>query len=312
MIPLAQNPKEWMKSLPSTILEKPLTSLVYPATHDSGSYKLNLCHPISTPEASYLKYTPGLVVFPPAVYFVESWTFTQNYSLYDQLNKGIRCLDLRIAYDKKDFWLVHMFTLISFSSVIKQLNTFIDENPSEIVLLRIKPGWEQHNTMNGQEHYLSDRLKIAFGDKLIHQASAIPTLKECLDANQQVIVFYEGSVMGTVMWNMNAYINTYWANTDSLEILTSNITQFVNNQTVRPNDVLQEVSFVLTPQADDIKTSLIRMLTFRKRDSLKKYAEEVRPLINEMLMNPNIRNFGIVSMDYPTDEIISTIINLNF
>lgn len=64
---------------------------------------------------------------------------TQDLSLYQQLQNGIRYLSLSFYYDDNDFYIInrHIYGFQKLQNIIKQINLFLSENPSEVVILHI-------------------------------------------------------------------------------------------------------------------------------------------------------------------------------
>lgn len=90
-----------------------LTEMTLPGTHDSGTYE-------------------------PVSVFGMPWIQTQNLSLLDQLNRGIRVLDLRIGQNSPgDYIISHdkWHTKYSLSQALQEVKDFISATDKEIVIL---------------------------------------------------------------------------------------------------------------------------------------------------------------------------------
>jgi hypothetical protein len=320
MYPIDSSNENWMKNLPDHVIDKPFTSLIFPGTHDSGAYRMDVCHPIPTADAKFLKLTPLLAVCPCIENFVGSWTLTQSNDLYSQLQMGIRCFDLRLALDEDDhLWIVHMFTLVLLRSALNAVNLFLNEHPSEFIIIRCKPGWEQRNTLANQEavNKVKREFTSLFGNKILEfQNFNVPTLRYCRNAGKQIVIVFEadGYVQDieSALWP-SSYVISNWSNVNNVNALIDALTYIVQNQLSRVDYKLQELSFVLTPQSSDIKTALFRMFTCRSRESLETFADEVRPKMNQLILSnqQNLKNFGIITMDYPDPVTVQYIIDLN-
>lgn len=113
-----QNPKSWMSSLPSTL---PLSALSIPGTHNSHTHYRAL----------------------PSVR-------CQHASINQQLENGIRFLDIRAQptsatdANKRDMYLVHGVFPVSLTgpkylaSILETCYRFLEENPSETILVSLK------------------------------------------------------------------------------------------------------------------------------------------------------------------------------
>ncbi|MBE0648179.1 MAG: hypothetical protein IH596_10375 [Bacteroidales bacterium] len=125
---LSAMPREgWMGQLDSTYSGLTLGELTIPGTHLSGA------------EVNHLNSEDMAYV-------------TQMYDIYDQLVMGVRFLDIRLGYDTADcktglglyndevndmFMVDDDYLNQSFQSVMSSLEAFLNENPTEMVILLI-------------------------------------------------------------------------------------------------------------------------------------------------------------------------------
>src|SRR5262245_11026770 len=132
-----------------------LSDLTIPGTHDSATYGMS-------GEVGY------------------SWYKTQNENITQQLNRGVRYLDLRCKDD--GHWGAHCLAMVHadqwcgmwLDEILSQVYTFLNNNPSETVIVVIK-----------EEGSNSDRI---FANKLLYEyiwkstkwflENRIPTLGE--------------------------------------------------------------------------------------------------------------------------------------
>lgn len=103
-------PFNWMRELPG---ERLLTELSIPGTHDSGTYRLGA----------------GLAK-------------CQSLSIEDQLQAGIRFLDIRCRYVPGEGVLtIHhgaTYCMLNFDDVLRQITGFLQKNNQETVLMMVK------------------------------------------------------------------------------------------------------------------------------------------------------------------------------
>jgi hypothetical protein len=116
---MAANPQSWMAQFQDT----PFYALLIPGTHDSG--------------------TEGFPSGPSR---------TQYYKINEQLEGGVRFLDMRLAYNsvEDNFHVVHdkdVISYLNFDTVVEWCNTFLAANPSETILMSIK----QEGSLPGSE-----------------------------------------------------------------------------------------------------------------------------------------------------------------
>lgn len=124
----------WMEDMRDLIGDKSLRQIAIPASHDSGTYDLSdHIAPDARPISQWL----------PA-WCTENWAKTQQMNIRQQLNAGIRALDLRICrfrnisgYDDHDVRIIHSLYGPKIDNVLQQVQDFMADNPMEIVILVI-------------------------------------------------------------------------------------------------------------------------------------------------------------------------------
>lgn len=115
--------KNWMKKLPDY---RRLGKVSMPGTHDTASF------------------------------FGGDITQTQSISITQQLEAGIRFLDIRIKHEKNKFEIYHgiQYQYTTFDKVLDDITSFLKNNPSEVVLMRVsQAGEEKGNTRSFNDTY---------------------------------------------------------------------------------------------------------------------------------------------------------------
>lgn len=111
-------PKQiWMKKLPDS---RELNKISIPGTHDTASF------------------------------YGGDMTQTQSLSVAEQLNAGIRFLDIRIWHDGTKFHIYHgiAYQHQDFGQIMKDVTNFLNTNPSEVVLMRVSQTAEGKGNFN--------------------------------------------------------------------------------------------------------------------------------------------------------------------
>lgn len=135
----------WMTYLPDSLR---LTEMSIPGTHDTAAINTNM------------------------------YANTQTISISEQLEAGIRALDIRCRHIDDVFAMHHAFVFLdmSFGDVLDAVCEFLANNPGEMVIMRIKKEHtEEGTTRTFQEtldEYLADEKWAAFFDT----SSALGTL----------------------------------------------------------------------------------------------------------------------------------------
>lgn len=109
---IPQNYQTWMQKYVSD--NQKVGDISLPGTHDSAAYKMN-----------------GISIF------AAFWAKTQDWTITDQLNNGVRFLDLRVC---EDFTMHHGVAWVgeNFPYHLNEIRQFLDKNPKEFVFVRIK------------------------------------------------------------------------------------------------------------------------------------------------------------------------------
>ena len=115
-----------------------LKDIVFPGSHDSLIFKpidfKQKYTGIDKPATTYQKVT-----FIPGInYKVNRWTQTQNSTILEQLNNGIRSFDFRVAEKDNICYGYHTYIATKFIPSLKDIKTFLEKNPKEIILIKIK------------------------------------------------------------------------------------------------------------------------------------------------------------------------------
>ncbi|OCT95348.1 PI-PLC X domain-containing protein 1 isoform X2 [Xenopus laevis] len=215
--PLDEN-KQWMSRLPENLWDIPLYNISIPGSHDSMSYCLDKTSPLE-PELPVLlsvldKFVP---CFARAI--ILRWAKTQALSVTQQLNAGVRYLDLRIAHRPDDpspvLYFAHgLFTHITVKEAFLEILAWLLANPTEVVMLacrRVQDFTPEHHL------HLISSLHSVFGPKLCPKHET-PTLRVMWKMGYQVILSYDDVIAQfyDFLWPSVPY---WWANTTSVNKL---------------------------------------------------------------------------------------------
>lgn len=144
----------WMGQLDGVKRRRPITRLVIPGTHDSGAYQYS--------------YTPMVRA--------------QSLSIRQQLDAGVRALDLRVgvAYFSNTYWLYHgpVNLEVSVESAIDDVVDFLDANRTETVIIMLKQETGKNDISAAINDIVNDRL----GEKLLKRDDRRlrwPSQEEC-------------------------------------------------------------------------------------------------------------------------------------
>lgn len=145
--------EDWMDKVNGSLK---LSQITIPGTHDTGADK----------HTSPLGFIDG------------PFAICQDYDIYDQLRLGVRWLDIRLAYENGDLRVHHAAFYLgkNFDYVLSKSIKFLNEHPSETVILMIK----QEHTNETDKHFsdrVYDQIKKRGLDNFFIE-DKIPTLDE--------------------------------------------------------------------------------------------------------------------------------------
>ncbi len=293
--------KKWMQALQDSLN---IAQINLPGTHDSCAYK---------------------VQFPLL-------SKCQNTAIIEQLNSGIRYLDIRVEKDGKKLKLVHDIAdcknprkkseKLYLDSVINDCKKFLSENPSETILISYKrdDGASQEETFDiFFEHYLE-------ADPIWYKENRSPILKE---VRGKIVLLNRDSIdiSNEKYTDLNTGINlSAWVYQkenvkriyETAELLSRDgaltgktfTVQDLYGLTPQKKWVSAVFPFIKNPpKTDDI------LITFFSCGSLFYNPKRSAKYINQKLSDITLqktKKYGWIIMDYPTEKFIKEIINSNF
>lgn len=142
------NTSKWMQALPDASL---VSSFTIPGTHDSATYTAS-----STDGFGFVK--------------------TQDLSISDQLAAGCRFLDIRCRLFKNNLVLHHgaYYLHLNFDDVIGFCSTFLQQNPSECILMSLKNEYDTDESTISYEQAVQNY--IAKNPSLWSTGNSLPAL----------------------------------------------------------------------------------------------------------------------------------------
>uniref|UniRef100_A0A667YR98 Zgc:112023 n=2 Tax=Myripristis murdjan TaxID=586833 RepID=A0A667YR98_9TELE len=188
--PLEEPLCDWMSQLPPRLQDVPLWQLALPGSHDSMSFCLDVCSPVLKSEPRLLTVIDRL--FPcctrPCVY---RWATTQQCSLSEQCDLGVRFLDLRIARKpaggSRLFFAHGIYTLMTVKEALAELASWLVQHPKEVVIISCS----HFDSLTDADHaHLVDYIITLFRGRLCCPQDT-PTLRSYWSRGQQVIVSYD-------------------------------------------------------------------------------------------------------------------------
>lgn len=121
---------QWMTNLSPVIRELPLIYIAIPGSHNTMMNQVMKDSPAAPDAPRGLRMLYQL--FPTCV---QNWIVTQTYGIRQQLEHGIRYLDIRTSYRKGQFMFCHGLYSCDSLQPLEEINQFLEAHPKEIVIL---------------------------------------------------------------------------------------------------------------------------------------------------------------------------------
>lgn len=327
--------ENWMAQLPPESKNKKINEFILPGTHDSGAYQLKLS---KTPKGNmWSKIATAISVSRMfgSKKFLEDFTLTQNYDLTKQLELGSRYFDLRVSYNESDkkYYLSHSLACIELETALKQMRTFMDKHPSEVIMLQIEADERHRGSFTSErtdglvkllDAHIGNLAVRPNNDNLNNEQNINTvgemTYNELVAKNQRVILGFApknkiqsptndlNPALKAMCWKSDLN-NAGWLNAPSVEKGLKKMDGKINSCAEEKNqNKIHSIATSLTPQDNEISDAAIRKfvpitkLFSRFKKPVSSTIERGRKM-NERVpekFNANEENYkGIVYCDAP-------------
>ena len=316
----AYHGNSWMGDLASDIADTPFCQVCLPGTHDSATYHFEEDLGASPDSDLTMKIQEKLVseneegsdtrrrlfgkmgnaigaaINNTALGLVfERMCKAQSLSVKEQLEYGVRYLDLRVAYhDNSDqFYSCHGVYCVNMDTIINDVNDFLTENSKEIVIM------DFNHLYNMEEHHEAfvNKMFSTLGDRVADSTQLTPmsTIGEYWNANAQAIILYQHGpavdTSGGKLWSQD-HIHSPWPEANDLGVLESKLVENVKGRSIEHFFVLQGI---LTPDGDLIKEELLES---NINMSLASIASRASPKVVEWVEEWKGEKHNVVIVDY--------------
>jgi hypothetical protein len=206
-------PADWMARNAALLHDRPLATLVLPGSHDAASYSLARGSPVCAARAHKLAGLAAFLAAPRAR--------TQDATLLEQLEGGVRYLDLRVCAvggEPRRFFVHHTWLGAPLDDALAQIDAFNRAHPREVLLLDF-----QH--LNGfddeDRRALARDLERRFAGRLL-PSNTVPgalTLQQLWDAHVGIVVLVDRPPSSPHLFDRTSTLVSRWANAASLPAL---------------------------------------------------------------------------------------------
>ncbi|XP_070402003.1 uncharacterized protein [Nothobranchius furzeri] len=298
--------ESWMSHLPCALWDTPLFHLAIPGSHNAITYCLdtNNRSPVDPMQPDMLQQLDKFMK-PFIRPFVYKWAITQEFSVKQQLDCGVRYYDLRIAHrpndSSTDLYFYHgVYTTLTVETVLKEINDWLDAHPKEVVIL----SFSHFLGLNQDLHVLLlMTIRTIFTSKLCPKTEVL-TLQNLWALGYQVIVSYEHNIVSSHsdLW---PHIPYWWANKCKAEALIEEFER--RKQHDRPGgffvtgiNLTEDLKYICTHPTESLKD-----LVMSTYPTLLGWVKEQTP-------GSRVGSLNIIAGDFITEShFAATVVSLN-
>ena len=244
----------WMTRLPQALKTVPIIHLAIPGSHNTMTYTINRRNDVGPDEPRYIRALGRYcsLVSKPIIF---NWSITQHDDIKDQLNGGVRYLDLRVATKPADgdIYFLHGLYGSKIYQPLQQVAEWLSSHSNEIVIL----DFQHFYSFSEMDHRrLVDTIFRTFHRKMCPLASSFNhiTLQWLNLEKYQVFVIYR-NVFAQSYSNLwpNGLWRTPWPNT----VRVNELTEFLDLELqARPLEIGFVSQCVLTPDVSYVMKHL--------------------------------------------------------
>lgn len=215
----------WMSKKPDLNSAR-LLDITLPGTHNSASFDLTT--QLNSNDPDYGTVEKGTFDIPDAVIsqWICGYALTQSLTLSEQLQAGVRFLDLRFDYDgaTSQWRAYHFLWGMEMSKLLEQIATFAKAHPKEVIVLQFGTIYNTAVTSEQRQDY-ANKITNVFAGQLIPTTTTnmttvtIGQLQEAGTTVMAVVNDNEIASLSDVLWNDQSAIENTYAPTDSIDIL---------------------------------------------------------------------------------------------
>lgn len=134
---------DWMRAMGPKFMNAKVGEVVWPGTHNSGSYcsEFDFGKVVNDDRLQYIGTHLLNYLGRGLKRFASGWSQTQSMNVRQQLDQGVRYIDLRISKCLQDneYYIVHSFCGPPLKEILNDLCAFFSEHQGECLLLEVAP-----------------------------------------------------------------------------------------------------------------------------------------------------------------------------
>ena len=273
----------WMSGLQDNIS---LSKISIPGTHDSGAR-------VDAP-------------------VVSGTAKTQNLSIAEQLNAGVRFLDIRCRHIDNSFAIHHgaIYQNLNFDDVLNACYAFLNSHPSETIIMSVKEEYDASNTTRSFEQTFDSYVQK--NPSKWDLGANIPTLGSVRGKIKLLRRFSSGTTKG-----INA---SPWADNTTFDINNSGVQLKVQDyyKVTNNDDKWNGISSLLNEAKNDTNGKLFVNFTSGYKPgifgipSIPTVSNAINPKLKTFFQTNTQGSFGVMPIDFVNAELSELIVKTNF
>lgn len=281
LLPVSMN--SWMSGLQDNIS---ISKISIPGTHDSGA---RVDAPVISGTAK-----------------------TQDLSIAEQLNAGVRFLDIRCRHIDNAFTIHHgaIYQNLNFDDVLNACYAFLNSHPSETIIMSVKEEYDASNTTRSFEQTFDSYVQK--NPSKWDLGANIPTLAAVRGKIKLLRRFSSGTTKG-----INA---SPWADNTTFDINNSGVQLKVQDyyKVTNNDDKWNGISSLLNEAKNDTNGKLFVNFTSGYKPgifgipSIPTVSNNINPRLKTFFQSNTHGSFGIMPIDFVNAELSQLIVNTNF
>ncbi|NIF07948.1 phosphatidylinositol-specific phospholipase C [Chryseobacterium sp. Tr-659] len=281
LVPIELN--SWMANLQDNIS---LSKISIPGTHDSGAR-------VDAP-------------------VVSGTAKTQNLSIAEQLNAGVRFLDIRCRHIDNAFTIHHgaIYQNLNFDDVLNACYAFLQSHPSETIIMSVKEEYDASNTTRSFEQTFDSYVQK--NPSKWDLGASISKLGEVRGKIKLLRRFSAGTTKGinASPWADNT---TFDINNSSAQLKVQDYYKVTNN-----DDKWNGISNLLNEAKNDTTGKLFINFTSGYKPgifgipSIPTVSNNINPKLKTFFQTNTQGSYGVMPIDFVNAELSELIVKTNF
>ncbi|XP_058794322.1 PI-PLC X domain-containing protein 3 [Phymastichus coffea] len=223
---LSENLEFWMTRLPPKLKALPIIQLAIPGSHNTMTYTIEKNNDIGPDEPVPIRNIGRRlsIVIKPIIF---NWSINQEENVKDQLDGGIRYLDLRVATKPGDnnIYFLHGLYGDNISQPLHIVNEWLNQHPNEVIIVDFQ---HFYNFDEANHRSLINQIKFIFRGKMcpVYNKFDNITLQWLSLQKYQVFVVYRNAIAQyyTDLWPGGLWPTPWPETVDSTKLVN-----FLNN-----------------------------------------------------------------------------------